>query len=82
MLNKRHRMAEAQHDSANAHVKAEEARTRPLEGRAPNMDGRYMVFDACMMNNGAHAQKLVHSLTKGLDEKAFPIRPGFDPSQE
>jgi hypothetical protein len=75
-------MAESQHDSANAHVKREEAATRSMEGRAPMMGGRYMEFDACMMNNGAHAQKFVHALTKGLDEKAFPIRPGFDPAQE
>jgi hypothetical protein len=32
-----------------------------------------MEFNANMANNGAHAQRLAVSLTKGLDKVAYPV---------
>jgi hypothetical protein len=68
-------MGEAQHSGANAFVKREQDMDKSMDGRAPEMEDRYMKFDACMMNNGLHAQELAVEITRGMDKQAFPVRP-------
>lgn len=80
--NRRQGMAESQHSSANENVRSEQARLKSMGGKSPNLDGRYMEFDACMTNNGAHAQEFAKKLTSGLDKTAFPVRQDVDKSQE
>lgn len=46
----------------------------PMAGKAPNLEGKYMNLDSCMMNNGDHAQKFGRELTAGLDKKAYPVK--------
>lgn len=82
MLNRRHGMEESQHDGSNAFVKEEQNKVKSKAGHEPRMDGRYMEFDACMMNNGEHAQALAKELTSGIDHEAFPVRQKPDMSQE
>lgn len=80
--NRRHMMEEGQHDSSNSFVKAEQNKTKHLAGHEPRMSGRYMEFDACMVNNGEHAQQFAKELTRGIDHEAFPVRQKPDMSQE
>lgn len=75
-------MAESQHSQSNSFVKAEQAKTKKYAGKAPEMEERYYKFDACMMNNGMHAQKLAKEITKGLDKDAFPVRQNPDEMQD
>lgn len=75
-------MGQAQHDGSDAFVKSEQAKLKSKSGRAPILEDRYMKFDACMINNGAHAQELARNLTKGLDKDAFPVRQRADESQD
>ena len=82
MLNRRHGMEEGQHDSSNAFVKGEQHKIKAKAGHEPRMDGRYMEFDACMVNNGEHAQEFAKELTRGIDHEAFPVRQRPDKSQE
>jgi len=67
-------MEEAQHSGTDSFVKSQEARLAKLGGRAPRLEEKDMMFDAEMMNNGAHAQELGRALTKGLDKEAFPVK--------
>lgn len=82
IANKRQKMGEAQHSQKDAFVKGEQNAMKSMEGRAPMMEDRFMKFDASMMNNGAHAQRLASSLTAGLDKKAFPVNGNVDESQD
>ena len=82
IANKRQSMAEAQHSNKDAFVKASQAKTAPLGGKAPILEDRYMKFDACMINNGAHAQEFGIRLTEGLDKRAFPVRGSVDRMEE
>jgi len=82
MANRRHGMEESQHDGSNSFVRAEQHKTKHMGGKEPRMDGRYMEFDACMVNNGEHAQEFAKELTKGIDHEAFPVRQRPDRSQE
>jgi hypothetical protein len=75
-------MGEAQHNAANAFVKSEQNKERGIDGRAPEMEDRYMKFDACMVNNGMHAQELAVRITKGMDKEAFPVRNDPDELQD
>lgn len=74
IANRRQSMGEAQANGKDAFVKAEQAKLKPMGGKAPMMEDRYMKFDACMMNNGAHAQEFAKKLTTDLDKVAFPVR--------
>jgi len=82
ITNNRQRMAESQHSQSNSFVKAEQAKSKKYAGKAPMMEERYYKFDACMMNNGAHAQKLAKDITKGIDHDAFPVRQNPDEMQD
>lgn len=75
-------MGEEQHSGADAFVRSEQAKMKSMEGRAPMMDNRYMKFDACMSNNGAHAQEFAKNLTSGIDHLAYPVRQKPDESQD
>jgi len=75
-------MAESQHSESNAFVKAEQAKTKHLAGKAPRMEDRYYKFDACMVNNGYHAQELAKEITRGIDHEAFPVRQKPDGMQD
>lgn len=82
LLNKRHGMEEGQHNASNAFVKMEQNKVKAKAGKEPRMEGRYMEFDACMVNNGYHAQEFAKQLTAGLDKEAFPVNPMADKSQD
>lgn len=82
MLNKRHGMEEGQHDASNSFVKAEQNKLKSKAGKEPRMDGKYMELNACMVNNGAHAQEFAKQLTAGLDKEAFPVKQMADKSQD
>lgn len=82
IANKRQGMGEAQHSEKNSFVKQEQGKLAPMAGKAPMMEDRYMKFDACMMNNGAHAQKFGNQLTAGLDKTAFPVNPNVNSMEE
>lgn len=75
-------MGESQHNAANAFVKRNQNEKDRMAGHAPKLEDKYSNFDACMMNNGMHAQELASSLTKGLDKEAFPVRADLDRSQD
>lgn len=82
MLMKRQAMGEKQHSASNAFVKAEQEKQKGMVGRPPMVEGRYMVFDACMSNNGAHAQEFAKKLTSDIDHMAYPVRQNVDESQD
>lgn len=74
-LNRRQNMQEAQHNANNAFVKHHEAVLESMGmKKAVHLDEKYMKFDACMISDGEHAQEFARSLTKGIDEKAFPVK--------
>jgi hypothetical protein len=72
--NERQKMFEARHNNDNAFVRSHEAMTATMGGKAPNLEGKYMNFNAEMMNTGAHAQEFGRNLTAGLDKKAYPVK--------
>ncbi len=80
--NNRQRMAQSQHSETNSFVKSEQMKTKNLAGKPPMMEERYYKFDACMMNNGYHAQELAKNITKGIDHEAFPVRQKPDEMQD
>lgn len=82
ITNNRQRMAESQHSESNSFVKSEQEKTKRMAGRAPEMEERYYKFDACMMNNGEHAQRLAKEITSGIDHDAFPVRQKPDEMQD
>lgn len=73
LLNKRQSRYEAEHSAKNAFVKREQAALDKYAGRKPNMKNEFMEFNANMMNDGAHAQRLGRQLTAGIDHVAFPV---------
>lgn len=75
-------MSESQHMESDSFVKSEQAKTKHLAGKPPKMEDRYYKFDACMMNNGEHAQMLAKDITRGIDHEAFPVRQKPDEMQD
>lgn len=65
---------EAEHSSNNAFVKHHQAMDMSMGMKAANLEEKYMKFDACMISDGEHAQAFARDLTKGIDEKAFPVK--------
>jgi hypothetical protein len=72
--NERQNMFESRHESDNAFVRKHQAMSATMGGKEPNLEGKYMNFNAEMMNNGMHAQEFGRELTAGLDKKAFPVK--------
>lgn len=72
--NERQKMLEGHHEHNNAFVRKHEAMLATMGGKAPNLEGKYMNFNAEMVNNGAHAQEFGRELTAGLDKKAYPVK--------
>ena len=72
--NQRQKMFEAHHNESNAFVKHHEAMLATMGAKAPNLEEKYMEFDACMISDGEHAQEFGRQLTKGLDDKAYPVK--------
>ena len=74
IANRRQAMGQAQHDAANAFVKKQQNELKSIGGKSPDLKAEAMEFNAYMCNNGMHAQKFAKELTKGIDEKAFPVK--------
>ncbi len=70
----RHARHESVHNANNAFVKRTQAAIAPMGGKAPRLEGKYMEFNANMVNNGGHAQDLASKLTSDIDHKAFPVK--------
>ena len=74
-LSRMSKMNEAQHNANNAFVKKHEAVAAAMGmKKVVHLDEKYMRFDQCMISDGEHAQEFARHLTKGLDEKAFPVK--------
>lgn len=74
-LSKLSKMNEEHHNANNAFVKKHEAMAATLGmKKVVHLDEKYMQFDSCMISDGEHAQELARHLTKGIDEKAFPVK--------
>jgi len=65
---------EAEHSSNNAFVKRQGAILASMGMKDANLQEKYMKFDACMINDGEHAQEFARDLTAGLDKKAYPVK--------
>lgn len=63
-------------------VKKSQDEMKKYQGKTPIADERYFKMDACMQNNGMHAQEFAKSLTAGLDKAAFPVRQKADSLQD
>lgn len=74
MQNTRQKRFESEHSSKDAFVKKVQAEQARHGGRAPNLKGESMEFNAYMCNNGMHAQELAAEITAGLDKVAFPVK--------
>ncbi len=72
--NSRQKRLEAEHSAKDAFVKKHQAETNKMAGKAPELTGRLMEFNANMMNTGEHAEEFGRKLTAGLDKKAFPVK--------
>lgn len=57
----------------NAFVKSGQNRMASQMGGKPSIPGEAYKFDACMSNDGDHAQSFAKKLTSGID-KAFPVK--------
>ncbi len=74
-LNRRQKMQEAQHNANDAFVKKHQAMAESMGmKKSVTLEEKYMRFDSCMISDGQHAQELARTLTKGLDDKAFPVK--------
>jgi hypothetical protein len=73
MQNTRQKRFEAEHSAKDAFVKKQQAELSRMGGRAPDLKGEAMEFNAYMCNNGAHAQRFAKELTRGLDKVAYPV---------
>lgn len=73
-LKERHELMDETHDDNNAFVREHQAMTAAMGGRNPVLDREYEYYDACMVNDGEHAQKMARHLTDGLNKKAFPVK--------
>ncbi len=69
----RHSRLESEHSAKDAFVKKHQAESARMAGRSPKLEAKDMMFNAQMMNDGAHAQRLAVELTRGLDKVAFPV---------
>lgn len=65
---------QSEHSSNNAFVKKQEAVLASMGMKPANLQEKYMHFDACMINDGEHAQSFARDLTAGLDKKAYPVK--------
>ena len=74
MANTRQKRMEAEHSAKDAFVKKVQAQQMQHAGRAPNLKGEAMEFNAYMCNNGEHAQEVARDVTKGMDKVAFPLK--------
>lgn len=74
IANMRQKRLEAEHSARNAFVKKVQNEQSKHGGRAPNLKGDAMEFNAYMCNNGEHAQELAREVTPGLDPVAFPVK--------
>jgi len=82
ITNNRQRMGEQQHNMTDNFVKEEQVKVKPMAGKAPEMEERYYMFNANMMNNGEHAQRLAKDITRDIDHVAFPVKQMPDPLQD
>jgi hypothetical protein len=73
IANVRQKRFEAEHSGKDSFVKKQQAMLAKMGGKSPDMMPELMEFNANMANNGAHAQRLAVSLTKGLDKVAYPV---------
>lgn len=73
MAKTRQKRFEAEHNAKDEFVKKQQRELSRMGGRAPELREEAMEFNAYMCNNGAHAQRLAESITKGLDKVAFPV---------
>lgn len=73
MAKTRHSRLEAEHSAKNNFVKSQQAKTKSMAGKAPNLKAESMEFNAYMCNNGENAQAFAKKLTSGLDKVAFPV---------
>lgn len=76
MQNMRQKRFEAEHSQKNEFVKRQQAELARHAGRAPKMNPDMMDFCSYMSNNGMHAQELARDATRGIDNVAFPVKPG------
>ena len=60
--------------SNNAFVKREQERMKSMMGDRPAQKAECYKFNAYMSNDGEHAEELARKVTKGIDEKAFPVK--------
>lgn len=74
IANVRQNRMEAQHSFNNAFVKKVQAEQSRHGGKAPDLKGEALEFNAYMCNNGQHAQELAADATAGLDKVAFPVK--------
>lgn len=74
IANVRQNRLEAEHSATNQFVKKVQNEQAKHGGRAPDLKGESMEFNAYMCNNGMHAQELAREITGGLDKVAFPVK--------
>ncbi len=74
IANVRQSRMESMHSATDAFVKKVQNAQAKHAGRAPNLKGESMEFNAYMCNNGEHAQELAKDITAGLDPVAFPVK--------
>jgi len=68
------KMLEREHVSNNAFVKKHQNMMESKAGHHPELEEKYMQFDACMTNTGEKAQSFARELTAGIDREAFPVK--------
>lgn len=75
LQSQRQKMYQSEHTSNNEFVKSHQAMQATMGMKTdPKLDSKYMEFDACMVNNGDHAQEFGRQLASSLDKKAFPVK--------
>lgn len=74
VANVRQNRMEAEHSAKDAFVKRVQEQQARHAGRAPNLMGEAMEFNAYMCNNGEHAQEVAREITSGMDKVAFPLK--------
>lgn len=74
IANTRQGRMEAEHNATNQFVKKVQNEQGKYAGKAPDLKGESMMFNAYMCNDGEHAQEFARDITKGLDKVAFPVK--------
>jgi len=74
LVNKMRSHYDSEFDAANAHVRKSQAQVKSMYGGHAKISQEAMNTDSYMCNDGMHAQKFADKLTKGLDEKAYPLK--------